>query len=314
MTAGSHARDLAPHGRLGAGIWRLADPKISLASMASMFLGACMAATLGPLAPGWLALTVAGIFALEVAKNASGEVYDYDSGTDLAVRAEDRSPFSGGKRVMVDGLLTRAQTWAVAGVSYALGIAVGLVIVGYRAPVVLPLGVIGVGLAFTYHAPPLRLSYRGVGELAVGLAYGPLIAAGTVLVQHGSVPRWAVLAALPLGLLIAAFLWANEFPDYESDRAAHKRTLVVRLGRPAAAMVFAGIGALALLGTVLLPLAGAPRGVLFALVAAVPFAQAARTLRLHPTETARIVPAQARTLLSFLTWSLAAGVGMLVWR
>ena len=46
---------------------------------------------------------------LEVAKNAWGDVYDYDSGTDLAVQPADRTPFSGGKRVLVDRLLTRAQ-------------------------------------------------------------------------------------------------------------------------------------------------------------------------------------------------------------
>ncbi len=313
MTASS-AHPIAAPGKLGAGIWRLADPKISLASMASMLLGACIAATQGALAPGWLALTVLGIFCLEVAKNASGEVFDYDSGTDLTIRPENRSPFSGGKRVMVDGLLSRRQTWVVAAVSYALGIVIGLAIVAWREPAVLPLGVVGVALAFTYHAPPLKLSYRGAGELAVGLAYGPLIAAGTVIVQHGTVPRWAVLAALPLGLLIAAFLWVNEFPDHDSDRAAHKLTLVVRLGRPAAATGFAIIVAVALLATALLPLAGAPRGVLLGLVAGVPAIQAARTLLAHPTETPLVIPAQAKTLLSFLTYAVAAGVGMLVWR
>ncbi|HLN57948.1 MAG TPA: 1,4-dihydroxy-2-naphthoate octaprenyltransferase, partial [Thermoanaerobaculia bacterium] len=81
--------------------------------MASMFLGACAAAREGPLAPVWLAVTVAGILAIEVAKNASGEVFDFDSGTDLAVAPEDRSPFSGGKRVLVDGLLTRRETATV---------------------------------------------------------------------------------------------------------------------------------------------------------------------------------------------------------
>jgi hypothetical protein len=45
-------------------------------------------------------------------QNASGELYDHDSGTDRAVAPEDRSPFSGGKRVLADGLLTRAQTAA----------------------------------------------------------------------------------------------------------------------------------------------------------------------------------------------------------
>ena len=110
----------------GAGFWRLADPKISLASFASLFLGAAAAAAGGPLHWGWLAVTVAGIFALEVAKNASGEVFDYDSGTDLAIRPEDRSPFSGGKRVLVDGLLSRGETWAIAVAGYALSVAAGL--------------------------------------------------------------------------------------------------------------------------------------------------------------------------------------------
>lgn len=313
MTAGS-VGDAAPPTRLGAGIWRLADPKISLASMASILLGSCIAATQGPLAPGWLALTVAGIFCIEVAKNASGEVYDYDSGTDLAIRPENRSPFSGGKRVMVDALLSRQQTWAVAWVAYALGAAIGLAIVAWRAPSILPLGVIGIGLAFAYHAPPLKLSYRGLGEMAVALAYGPLIAAGTIVVQHGSAPRWSVLAAIPLGLLIAAFLWANEFPDHDGDRAAGKRTLVVRLGRRAAAVGFALLVAAAMVTTALLPLAGAPRGILFGLAAAVPAGAAARALIAHPAETPLVIPAQAKTLLSFLVYAVAAGIGVLVWR
>src|SRR5574341_214290 len=106
---------------LGAGVWRLADPKISLASMASIFLGACLAVADGGWSPAWLAFTAAGIFFIEVAKNASGEIIDFDSGADLGVAPVDRSPFSGGKRVLVDGLLTRKQTATIAAVSYGHG-------------------------------------------------------------------------------------------------------------------------------------------------------------------------------------------------
>ena len=111
------------------GIWRLADPKITLASVASLFLGTAAAARAGSLSWGWLALTVLGVFFIEVAKNASGEVVDFDSGTDAAVAPEDRSPFSGGKRVLVDGLLSRAQVLAVAAVAYGLAVAAGMAIV-----------------------------------------------------------------------------------------------------------------------------------------------------------------------------------------
>ncbi|MCI0588724.1 MAG: prenyltransferase [Planctomycetes bacterium] len=298
--------------RLGEGLARLADPKVSLASISSMLLGACAAAAEGPIAWGWLGLTVAGILAIEVAKNASGEVFDFDSGADLAVAPEDRSPFSGGKRVLVDGLLSRGQTWAIAAGAYALGIALGLCIALARERAVLWLGLAGIACAFLYHAPPARLSYRGLGEAAVGICYGPLIACGTFLVQRGTVTRSLLLASLPLGLLVAAFLWINEFPDARADATAGKRTLVVRLGRTGASRAFAWIVGAAFATLASLPLLGAPRGLWLGLLGLPAGIRAARTLLRHPEETARIVPAQKAILLSFVLVAAGSGAGFLL--
>lgn len=291
------------------GLWCLADPKISLASIASMALGACAAAAAGPLQAGWLALTVLGIFGIEVAKNASGEVFDFDSGTDLAIRAEDRSPFSGGKRVLVDGLLSRGQTIAISSAGYLVGLIAGLLIVFLRESGILWIGLVGMACAFLYHAPPAKLSYRGFGELAVAVCYGPLIAVGTYMVQRGSVSPVLVAASIPLGLLIGAFLWINEFPDYLADRASHKRTLVVRLGRHRASRVFAGVVLIAFAMLAALPLVGAPVGVLLGAVALPPAVSAARTLLRDPERTRAIIPAQARTLQAFLLYAAGVGIG-----
>jgi 1,4-dihydroxy-2-naphthoate octaprenyltransferase len=303
-----------PAHSFSAGLWRLADPKISLASFASLFLGAAAAAADGSLAWGWLALTVAGIFALEVAKNASGEVFDYDSGTDLAVRDEDRSPFSGGKRVLVDGLLSRPETWGIAVAGYLFATAAGLVLVVFRAEGVLWLGVAGIAGAFFYHAPPFRLSYRGWGEVTVAVCYGPLIASGTYLVQRGVVEAPVILASVPLGLLIAAFLIANEFPDLLADQASGKRTLVVRLGRAQGGLLYVGVVAGALLLTMCLPLTGLPLTILLGLMAAVPASRAIRVFARAPVETARIVPAQTMSLLAFVLYAVGSGVGLLLGR
>jgi 1,4-dihydroxy-2-naphthoate octaprenyltransferase len=296
----------------GAGLWRLADPKISLASMASMALAVAAAARDGPLAWGWLAVTVCGIFSIEVAKNASGEVFDFDSGADLAVAPQDRSPFSGGKHVLVDRLLTRRQTIGIAIVAYVLGASAGLVIAAAREPRVLWLGLGGMALALFYHAPPLRLSYRGLGEAAVAVSYGPLICAGTYLVQRGRISPEVLLLSLPLGALIAAFLLINEFPDAAADRGAGKRTLVVRLGRALAARLYVVIVAAAFMGLALLPLVGLPRGVLLGLVAAPLGARAALRLLREPDVTARIVPAQAWTLACFVLMAAGAALGLLL--
>lgn len=291
-------------------MWRVADPKITLASVAGMLLGGAAAAHDGQLAWGWLLLTVVGIFAAEAAKNASGEVFDWDSGADQAVAAEDRSPFSGGKRVLVDGLMTRRQAFATAAVFYALAAVAGLVIVARREPAVLWLGVAGLGLAFFYHAPPLRLSYRGLGELAVGLAYGPGITVGTYLVQRGEVSREVALLSLPLGVAITGFLWINEFPDRKADASAGKRTLVVRLGARRAARGFAVLVAIVFCGLALLPFAGLPWTVLLGLAGLPPAFLAARRLLRDPETTATVVPAQAATLLAFLLLSAGASLGL----
>ncbi|OGQ18687.1 MAG: hypothetical protein A3C54_06795 [Deltaproteobacteria bacterium RIFCSPHIGHO2_02_FULL_60_17] len=293
-----------------SGLWRLADPKISLASFASLFLGACAAARDGGISWGWLAITVLGIFAIEVAKNASGEIFDL--GTDRAVEPEDRSPFSGGKRVLVDHLLTRSQTIGISLVSYLLGIGIGLIVAVYREPAVLWLGMVGLACAIFYNAPPLRLSYRGLGELSVGLCYGPLIAAGAYLVQRGTITLDLILPATVLGLLIAAFLWINEFPDYKADRASGRGNWVVKLGRSKAARAFVGINTIAAIGLALLPLAGLPRGVWLGGLFLIPTACACRILLRDPESTRQVIPAQSLTLLSFITYALGAGIGMLL--
>jgi len=294
------------------GFWRLADPKISLASFASMFLGACAAAADGPIQFGWLALTVLGIFAIEVAKNASGDIFDFDSGDDQTIKAEDRTPFSGGKRVLLDGLLTRGQTIGIAIVSYLVGILAGLSIVIWREPSVLWWGILGTSMAFFYHAPPFKLSYRGLGELAVAISYGSLICVGTYLVQRGAVTTEIIIISLLLGILIGSFLLINEFPDYHADLSADKNTLVVRLGRRNASRLFAGLVASAFAVLFALPIFGFPFTIWLGL-AAVPLAYSATRLLLkNPEITSRIIPAQGNTLLAFVLFAFGAGVGLVL--
>ncbi|MGE0397397.1 MAG: prenyltransferase [Kofleriaceae bacterium] len=303
----THALPSQHGGSFAAGVWRVADPKITLASVSSMIIGAACAAWAGPVAWGWLVATVIGIFCVEAAKNASGEIFDWDSGADQGVRDDERSPFSGGKHVLLDGLLTRAQTALVAGIFYAIAIAIGVVIVVWREHAVMYLGMLGVGLAFFYHAPPFKLAYRGLGELAVSIAYGPVIAAGTYLVQRGTIDAPVLWASIPFAIACGAFLWINEFPDARADAAAGKRTLVVRLGRIRASRVFAVIVGAAYAGVVALPLVGLPATTLLGLVGLPHGVAAARRLYLYPETTKQIIPAQAWTLLSFVL--MAAGIG-----
>jgi 1,4-dihydroxy-2-naphthoate polyprenyltransferase len=298
--------------KVAQGFWRLADPKISLASFAGLAMAAFFAAADTGLAPAWLALTVLGVFCIEVGKNASGEVVDFGSGTDQAVAEEDRSPFSGGKRVLVDDLLTPGQCKVIAWVFFAAGIAFGLLIVALRDARVLYFGLTGVALAWYYHGGSIRLAYRGLGELAVAVAYGPVVVCGAYLVQTGQFSVPLIYSSVALGLLVAAFLWINEFPDYLADKASGKRNLVVRLGRDASVNAYIAIVAAAYLLLVLAAMSfEGSRGILWGLVGAIPSTFAIARLRRAAGETRRVIPAQAASLFAFLCMALGSGAGYL---
>lgn len=295
------------------GFWRLADPKISITSAAAMAIGGALAARDGSFSWPWLLVLGLAMFCMEVAKNAWGDVYDYDSGTDLAVQPEDRTDFSGGKRVLVDNILTRGQTWAIALLFGGCGLILGAVMVFLREPSLFWLGTLALVLGWSYHGPPLRLAYRGLGELDVVLIYGPLIALATYALLTHQYHTDVIWAATPLGLFTAAFLWVNEFPDYEADHSVGKNNLVARLGKHRASRVLPLIYLLALA-----VLAGAvgtgalhPYAML-GLLGIIPAAFAVWWTWQDPVTFYRHRPVQPLALLAFVVLSAGITTGVLL--
>jgi len=72
-----------------------------------------------------------------------------------------------------------------------------------------------------------------MGEFLIGLNFGPLMVAGSYLVQTGGDMTQiydAILAGIPIGLLVAAIVYVNQFPDHDGDKATGKNNLVVVFG------------------------------------------------------------------------------------
>lgn len=184
---------------------------------------------------GAFALAALGACALHVAANTSNDYFDWRSGADPA-NNEYFLPFSGGSRAIELGLVTPRGLLAVALASLAVAALVGAALAAFVTPLVLAFGIVGAFAAWFYTAPPLKLVHRkGLGELFIGLCFGPLLVGGALVVLTGGAERSVVESALwlgaPLGLLTTAILWINQFPDYESDKLVGKRNLVVVLGK-----------------------------------------------------------------------------------
>ncbi|HET8798345.1 MAG TPA: prenyltransferase [Thermoanaerobaculia bacterium] len=217
---------------LARGLWRLADPKIGLASLVPFCAGVALAwRSAEHFEPLLAVMAFAAIFLVEVGKNAVNDFYDFRSGADTAVRPDERSPFSGGKRVLVDGLLTENDLVWIACLSFCGATMLGWTVAVRTSLWLLLLGAAAALISILYAMPPVQLSYRGLGELAVFLVYGPGIVLGATMLAGGTVSAEIVAAATTLGFLIANVLLANEIPDERADALAGKNTLVVRMGR-----------------------------------------------------------------------------------
>lgn len=182
-------------------------------------------------------LTLFGGICLHIGANVVNDYFDYKSGTDN-INVEYTRPFTGGSRMIQLGLMTPREVFIEAMVFFALGGLIGLYLTFRIWPegiVIIILGIIGIFSAYFYTAPPVNLAKRGVGELFIGLNFGVLMALGAYFVQVRILDWEPALAAVPLAILIATLLYINEFPDYNADKSAGKRHLVVRLGRKNAA-------------------------------------------------------------------------------
>ncbi len=278
------------------------------ASVVPVLLGTAIAWVDGYLNPALFLLTLLGTAFFHIGANVINDYFDHLSGVDEANLTP--TPFSGGSRLIQRGLMTPQATLRLALAFYALGGLAGLILLLRVGPPLLLFGLAGFLLGLLYTAPPLRLAHRGLGELAVGLAFGPVIVMGAYWVQAQRWSNQALLASIPVALLVTAILYINEFPDRPWDTRAGKRNWVTRLPLPMALAGYAVLVGGAYLVIVAGVLAGAlPTPTLLTLLT-VPMAwKAYRLLRRHHAFPYRLIPANATTIFIHLLvgWLLFAG-------
>jgi len=172
-------------------------------------------------------ITALGVAALHLAANLLNDYYDAKGSDPINVRL---TPFSGGSRVIQNRQVAPWCVLSIAVFFYVLSLSAAIWLVLLGRPLVLAIGLLGVAAGWAYSARPLQLMSRGWGEICIFFAFGPFITLGAYYVMSGSLSLSAFALGFPHGFFIAAVIWINQFPDYEADRDAGKKNLVVRLG------------------------------------------------------------------------------------
>jgi len=132
------------------------------------------------------------------------------------------------------GLLTPKEVHLASVGAFSLGAVCGLVLVVAAGWPVLAAGIASVLAGYFYTASPIKYGRRGLGEVGVFFFMGPVIVMGAYYVQVEHITWPSFYASLPVGLLVANILHANNLRDIQNDRARGKVTLSTLADRPIA--------------------------------------------------------------------------------
>ncbi|MHC5076426.1 MAG: 1,4-dihydroxy-2-naphthoate octaprenyltransferase [Planctomycetota bacterium] len=215
-----------------------ARPKFFTASILPVFVGS----SLGYLSAGTFnaqlfILAALAIIFIHAGANLANDYYDYKSRNDLLNK--NLTPFSGGSRFIPNGLLPPQVIIIEALIALALGALLGLWIAYLtKSKIILTLGIIGTCGAFVYTAPPLKLGYRGLGEIIIAFLFGLFPVYAAYYLQTQVLDYKPLMPALIVSILVFEIILINEFPDLEADAAVNKKTLPVLLGIPLAATIY----------------------------------------------------------------------------
>lgn len=271
-------------------------------SLIPVILAAALGFLHGSLDIGRLVLVLIGVGGLHLGANMINDYYD-DPGSDRINLHP--TPFSGGSRVIQDKLMDARTVRGMAMGFFVVGTAAGVWLALTGRPFVVVIGLMGFLAGYLYSASPFSLMSRGLGEITIFLAFGPLITWGTYYVMTGLLTLEGFVLGIPMGFLITAVIWINQFPDVDADQAARKRNWVVRLGRNRSRFIYT----ILMLGPypVVLYWILTQKGFWPCIVVAltIPMAlKAIKILSLHYQTYDELIPAQALTIQTHLVLGL----------
>ncbi len=198
--------------------------------------------------PGYFLLVMAGLVLNHLALNMTDEYYDFHHLIDAFANHEN--PYAGGSRTLSEGQIQPEKMKQVFITFYIIAIGIGVFLGIMRGTFVIFLLAAGFFCAYFYTAPPIQFGYRGLGEIAQLLCFGPGIGLGAYYVQTQKLSWEAFWGTLPFGIMLFSMITINEIPDYFGDRKGGKYNLVARFGRETGVWLFI-LSLLSAYGTIL---------------------------------------------------------------
>jgi 1,4-dihydroxy-2-naphthoate polyprenyltransferase len=204
--------------------WLALRPFSYPASIVPVLVGTAAAAN-DDFRPLLFLLAFAGSILIQAGTNLATDFFDFTHGV------QPQATLGG---AIQSGVISATAVHRAAIAAFAAGSVCGLVIVAYVGWPVLAAGVFSVLAGYFYTAKPIMYGRRGLGEVMVFIFMGLLMVMASYYVQLEHLSWRAFWASIPVGLLVANILHANNLRDIQNDRSRSKVTIATIVGRTAA--------------------------------------------------------------------------------
>ncbi|MGB5217622.1 MAG: prenyltransferase [Smithella sp.] len=284
-------------------------PNFLILTPACVLLGIATAywsgTTLNPL---YIVLILTGALMAHISVNALNEYHDFKSGLDFVTEA---TPFSGGTKTLPNNP-TKAHLALISGiVTIVLVACIGVYFLMVRGPWILPVGILGLVIIYTY--TPLLTRSPFLCLIAPGVGFGPLMVMGTDFILTGHYSWTAAVASLVPFFLVNDLLLLNQFPDVEPDRQFGRDHLLIRIGRPAGARVYV----LFLILNYLVIIFGCffevlPQGALLGLLTLILAVPVMRGVMRHADDISNLIPFMVKNVIINISTPVLVALGLFI--
>jgi 1,4-dihydroxy-2-naphthoate polyprenyltransferase len=231
LASTSSPRDPDGNALMAAQVWmEAARPRTLAASVAPVVVGTAAAGRIIP----WRALAALVVaLAVQVGVNFANDYFDGIKGIDSPARI-------GPRRAVASGMVSAAAMRIAMSIAFGIAAIAGGMLAAAAGWELLLVGAASIVAALAYSGGPRPYASSGLGEVFVFCFFGLVATVGSSYVQIEHIEPVSVAAAVPVGLLATAILIVNNLRDIDTDDAAGKRTLAVRMGRARTKDLFAG--------------------------------------------------------------------------
>lgn len=169
---------------------------------------------------------------LQIMSNMANDYGDFVNGKDTAERIGPKRMVQSGEitpKTILRGIIIIGIFTAISGLTLILVGTAGIDITNILIFSVLGIAAIVAAIKYTVGKNPY--GYRGLGDIFVFIFFGLVGVIGTYFLHAQSFSWDLLLPASAMGFLSTGVLNMNNLRDYEADKNANKKTIVVAMGQ-----------------------------------------------------------------------------------